>query len=158
MDGEVVSHPAASPPPTSPTRPCSPTQRTKLLRRGARQKGSLLVDLSNTRQAEAQPLLGILEGKFRVAPEEVAALQAQHGVGEEELLARLIGPAAELARPPISSFHVGCVAALPAAAAAGRLCLRAQARAFLLLRAADTLPAPLASALRPAPSRSLVCT
>ncbi|EFN60089.1 hypothetical protein CHLNCDRAFT_18754, partial [Chlorella variabilis] len=47
--------------------------------------------------------------KFRLAPEEVAALQSKHGVGEDELLSRLLGPAAELARPPISSFHVGAV-------------------------------------------------
>jgi cytidine deaminase len=65
------------------------------------------VDLSKSRQEDTQPLLGILDGKFRLAPEEVAALQTEHGLGEDELLARLIQPASELARPPISSFPVG---------------------------------------------------
>lgn len=66
----------------------------------------MVVDLSTSATAAA-PLLGILEGKFRLEPAEVATLQQQHGVGEDELLARLIQPAAQQARPPISSFHVG---------------------------------------------------
>ncbi|KAL4426361.1 hypothetical protein ABPG77_004655 [Micractinium sp. CCAP 211/92] len=86
----------------------SPSQRTRPPRRGARQKGSVVVDLSES-AAAAPPLLGILDGKFRLEPDEVAALRQQHGLGEEELLARLIQPAAQQARPPISSFHVGAV-------------------------------------------------
>ncbi len=85
----------------------SATEGTKLLRRGARQKGAVTVDLSKSQQEGAQPLVGILDRKFRLSPEEVAALQAQHGLSEDELLARLIQPASELARPPISSFPVG---------------------------------------------------
>ncbi|KAL4430922.1 hypothetical protein ABPG75_006178 [Micractinium tetrahymenae] len=89
--------------------PVSPSQRTRLPRRGARQKGAVVVDLSKSSAAAAPPLLGILDGKFRLEPAEVAALRELHGLGEDELLARLIQPAAQQARPPISSFHVGAV-------------------------------------------------
>lgn len=69
------------------------------------------MDLGAQQAAAAQPLLapGILGGKFRLEPAAVQQLMAEHGLGEEELLTQLITPAAELARPPISSFHVGAV-------------------------------------------------
>jgi cytidine deaminase len=101
---EAAAEAAAAEPPL-----VSPTQRTKLLRRGARQKGTVLVDLSKAAPAPPQLALGILGGKFVLEAAAVQALLAEHSLTEEQLLAELIMPAAELARPPISSFHVGWV-------------------------------------------------
>ena len=85
------------------------SSRRKTTLRGARQKGALLVDLSRDIEGVPPPLLppGVLDGRFRVGAGEVAALRAQLGCSEDELLAQLITPASQLARPPISSFHVG---------------------------------------------------
>ncbi|KAK9805228.1 hypothetical protein WJX72_007282 [[Myrmecia] bisecta] len=52
---------------------------------------------------------GSNKNKFWLEPEEVLAMRTQHGLSEDELLQMLITPAATLARPPISSFHVGAV-------------------------------------------------
>jgi hypothetical protein len=75
--------------------------------RGARQKGQVLVDIS---QSKPIPVVapGVLGGKFMLQPEEVQQLMQQYSVGENELLQMLITPASQLARPPISSYHVGC--------------------------------------------------
>ncbi len=45
--------------------------------------------------------------KFMLEPEEVAALQEQHGLSVEALMQALVAPAALLARPPTSAFPVG---------------------------------------------------
>ena len=51
---------------------------------------------------------GLLQGRFRLAPEEALALAAAAGLEDEEaLLGHLLGPASRLARPPISDFRVG---------------------------------------------------
>ncbi|PSC68243.1 cytidine deaminase 1 [Micractinium conductrix] len=100
-----AAQPANGTPPLEPQQLVSPTQCTKLLRRGARQKGGLVVDLSGAEP----PLQGVLHGQFRLEASEVAALMEEHGLGEDELLARLIQPAAQQARPPISAYHVGAV-------------------------------------------------
>lgn len=74
--------------------------------RGARQRSGVLVDLSASQpQASVPP--GVLDGKFMLTPGEVAALLEEHGLSEDQLLSLLITPASMLARPPISSFHVG---------------------------------------------------
>ncbi len=52
---------------------------------------------------------GVLGGQFWLEPAAVQALMAEHSLSEEQLLAELLKPAAELARPPISSYHVGAV-------------------------------------------------
>lgn len=93
-------------------------RKTKTAHRGARQKGAVLVDISpETDTSEtvtsvsgalpAQVPAGVLDGKFRLQAEEVAQLQQELGVNEEQLLQYLIKPAASLARPPISAFRVG---------------------------------------------------
>ena len=45
--------------------------------------------------------------KFMLEPEEVAALQEQHGLPIKALMQALVAPAALLARPPTSAFPVG---------------------------------------------------
>lgn len=102
-------------------RPASgaPLCRPRKASRGARQKGTVRVDISQSLDtvapaaaaaAAAQAAApGILGGKFRLAPEEVQALLKEHKLTEDQLLQLLITPASQLARPPISSFHVGCV-------------------------------------------------
>lgn len=79
------------------------------MRRGARQKGSVLVDLSASGPPPPRLQPGVLGGQFRLEPAAVQALLAEHSLTEEQLLAELLKPAAELARPPISSYHVGAV-------------------------------------------------
>lgn len=85
--------------------PACSTKRSKVLR-GARQRSGVLVDLSASQPQPAVPP-GVLDGHFMLAPEEVAALCAAHQVTAEQLLNLLIAPASKLARPPISTFHVG---------------------------------------------------
>lgn len=50
-----------------------------------------------------------LEGKFVLPASRVEELKDEFGVTTDELLRALITPASALARPPISSFHVGAV-------------------------------------------------
>lgn len=52
---------------------------------------------------------GVLNGRFFIPAPEFQALLAQHNMNEEEMLAHLIQPASQYARPPISSYHVGAV-------------------------------------------------
>jgi cytidine deaminase len=63
-----------------------------------------LVDLSRSAPPST---VGVLGGQFSLSADRVAALQNEHGLSEDELLSMLITPASELARPRISSFHVG---------------------------------------------------
>lgn len=86
----------------------SPTQRTRV-RRGARQKGSVLVDLAASTPPVPRLQPGVLGGQFQLEPAAVQALLKEHSLTEDQLLAELLKPAAELARPPISSYHVGAV-------------------------------------------------
>ena len=121
------------PPALSPEPACPPPhhalrshRKNKAALRGARQKGAVLVDISPPPpqpqvppgDAEGGPSLGaaaapaavpagVLGGKFRLEAAEVTRLQAELALTEDQLLAHLIKPAASLARPPISSFHVG---------------------------------------------------
>ena len=70
------------------------------------------MDLSRTQPApsESPTQLGILaEGRFRLDADAVQELQQEHGLSEDQLLAMLITSASKLARPPISSYHVGAV-------------------------------------------------
>ena len=70
-----------------------------------------MIDLSRTQPAEAGPPipLGVLDGKFRLEADHVEQLLQDHGLTEDQLLTTLISSASKLARPPISSFHVGAV-------------------------------------------------
>lgn len=78
--------------------------------RGARQKNGILVDLSRTQPYEAATIpLGVLDGRFCLSPERVQQLLQEHALTEDQLLTLLITSASKLARPPISSFHVGAV-------------------------------------------------
>eukprot|EP00887_Chlorella_sp_A99_P005443 scaffold1.g5443.t1 len=87
-----------------------PSRKASKALRGARQKGAVLVDISRAEQQAQRPVPpGVLGGKFRLEAEEVARLQRELGLSEEQLLLELIAPAAALARPPISAFHVGAV-------------------------------------------------
>lgn len=57
---------------------------------------------------------GLLEGvpdcqQFRIAPDEVKQLMLHHEQTAEQVLTSLVKSAAELARPPISGYHVGYV-------------------------------------------------
>jgi hypothetical protein len=52
--------------------------------------------------AAAPPLRG-----FRLAPDEVQALLAARACSMDTLLLSLLEPAARLARPPVSNYHVG---------------------------------------------------
>ncbi|GBF94426.1 cytidine deaminase [Raphidocelis subcapitata] len=62
--------------------------------------------------AAAPPLAG-----FRLAPEEVAALQRERGCSLDSLLLSLLPAAARLARPPVSNYFVGAVGLAPSGAA-----------------------------------------
>lgn len=57
--------------------------------------------------AAAPDLAKALNGRFMIPAEEAAELRRAHGMSEEQLLQALIAPAAALARPPISNYHVG---------------------------------------------------
>ncbi|PNH02207.1 Cytidine deaminase [Tetrabaena socialis] len=61
---------------------------------------------SSSHAADRSPL----KGRFRIPAPEVTQLLESSGLSLEELLFSLIGPASQLARPPISGFHVGAVA------------------------------------------------
>lgn len=50
-----------------------------------------------------------LNGKFVVPAERVAQLKEELDMTSDELIKSLITPASALARPPISTFHVGYV-------------------------------------------------
>lgn len=50
-----------------------------------------------------------LDGKFVVPAKRVAQLKEELGMTSDELIKSLITPASALARPPISTFHVGYV-------------------------------------------------
>eukprot|EP00873_Tetraselmis_striata_P016245 jgi/Tetstr1/436509/TSEL_025335.t1 len=52
---------------------------------------------------------GIAAGRFMLPAAEAEALAAAEGLTDDELLLALVGPAASLARPPVSAFHVGAV-------------------------------------------------
>jgi len=61
-----------------------------------------------------RPLVELAEtaansGRFVLEAEEVEALKLEHGVSEDELMLSLLDRAQEMARPPISKFHVGAV-------------------------------------------------
>ncbi len=70
-------------------------------------QGSYIVDSSptDTAEPESQPSKGW--GKFWLEASEVVDLLKENNMNEDELLQSLITPASSLARPPISSFHVG---------------------------------------------------
>ena len=70
-------------------------------------QGSYIVDSSphDAPEPEAQPNKGW--EKFWLEASEVADLLKENNMTENELLQSLIMPASSLARPPISSFHVG---------------------------------------------------
>ena len=68
---------------------------------------------------------GILENRFWLPAEEVQGLLHKYSVSEDQLLQLLIMPAAQLARPPISSYRVGCAGLGAGGRAGGRLLERA---------------------------------
>jgi hypothetical protein len=49
----------------------------------------------------------ILAGRFMIPAKEAVQLLDRHHLTTKQLLQALIAPAAALARPPISGFHVG---------------------------------------------------
>jgi hypothetical protein len=49
----------------------------------------------------------LLAGRFVVPAHEVQDLQRRFDVDEVELLMHLIAPASQMARPPVSHYHVG---------------------------------------------------
>jgi hypothetical protein len=53
----------------------------------------------------------VLRGRFRIPADEVAQLRKEHNIDTDdklnEFLMSLVQPASEMARPPISNFHVG---------------------------------------------------
>lgn len=55
----------------------------------------------------AADLTDVLAGRFMIPAAEAAELRRAHGLTEQQLLQALIVPAAKLARPPISNYHVG---------------------------------------------------
>ena len=71
----------------------------------------MLVDLSNTNTQPPPPPIppGVLGGRFRLEPAQVQAIMQQHNLDEDGLLTQLIISASQLARPPISTYHVGAV-------------------------------------------------
>ena len=88
---------------------CRRTKNRRPRIHGDRQRDRVVVDLSSRKSKletiEVPP--GVLDGRFMLSPEKVAALQRQYNLSEDELLEVLITPASQQARPPISSFHVG---------------------------------------------------
>ena len=68
------------------------------------------VDLAGSQVAGAEQIHpGVLDGKFVLSPSKVTELQYDLGLDTDGLLKAMISPASALARPPISSFHVGYV-------------------------------------------------
>lgn len=110
-----------SPPPGRRTGHCSITQATAIdaaqpvstkktrVLRGARQRDRVVVDLSQSQPARDRISAGVFNGKFSLPSQEVVSLMEENSLTEDELLQLLITPASLLARPPVSSFHVGAV-------------------------------------------------
>jgi cytidine deaminase len=79
------------------------------------QSNGILVDLAPDARKRAPGRedvtqgLAVLEGRFALTPEQVKHVLSTHQCSTDELLTLLISPASKLARPPISSFHVGAV-------------------------------------------------
>eukprot|EP00191_Tetraselmis_sp_GSL018_P008532 CAMPEP_0177616572 /NCGR_PEP_ID=MMETSP0419_2-20121207/24251_1 /TAXON_ID=582737 /ORGANISM="Tetraselmis sp., Strain GSL018" /LENGTH=412 /DNA_ID=CAMNT_0019114687 /DNA_START=89 /DNA_END=1324 /DNA_ORIENTATION=+ len=65
--------------------------------------------LSSYEQEELAVDGGISSGRFVLEADEVQELKNSTGLSEDELLLHLVSPAATLARPPVSLFHVGAV-------------------------------------------------
>jgi len=70
-------------------------------------RDAVKIDLSGTSQDLVH--MGVLDDRFVLPPEKVIQLQEELDMTIDELLRAMITPASSLARPPISSFHVGCV-------------------------------------------------
>ncbi len=66
------------------------------------------VDLSS-QEGHVKIHAGVLDDQFVLSADKVAELQEQFGMTIDELLVAMITPASAMARPPISSFHVGYV-------------------------------------------------
>ena len=71
-------------------------------------QGSYVIDASSQAADDAQPRSSRTWEKFWLEAEDVQQLLQDNHMDEDELLQSLITPASSLARPPISSFHVGC--------------------------------------------------
>lgn len=71
-------------------------------------QGSYVIDVSSQAADDAQPQSSQTWEKFWLEADDVQQLLQDNHVNEDELLQSLITPASSLARPPISSFHVGC--------------------------------------------------
>lgn len=65
------------------------------------------IDSGNPIVATGPDLTAALGGRFMIPAQEAAELRREHGFTEQQLLQALIEPAAALARPPVSNFHVG---------------------------------------------------
>ena len=109
-------------------------------------QGSYVIDASSQAAHDAQPQSSQTWEKFWLEADDVQQLLQDNHMSEDELLQSLITPASSLARPPISSFHVGCAV----------LCL-----ATLLVRSATKHCAcsvmPFHSAYTPDVSRIVAC-
>jgi len=66
------------------------------------------VDLSS-QEGHGKIHAGVLDDQFVLSADKVAELQEKFGMTIDELLIAMITPASAMARPPISSFHVGYV-------------------------------------------------
>lgn len=69
-------------------------------------QSSRSIHVSGSTSEECDINIG-LEGSFVLPASRVEELKKEFGVNTDDLLRALITPASELARPPISSFHVG---------------------------------------------------
>ena len=74
-------------------------------------RDAVRVDLNKTTGLDDQRIVEDigLNGKFVVPAERASQLQEELGMTSDELIKSLITPASALARPPISTFHVGYV-------------------------------------------------
>ena len=73
-----------------------------------RRSGGTLTSLHG--QQQAGPDTSLLRGRFKIPADEVQRALASQQFGSsrmEDLLFALIQPAASLARPPVSGYHVG---------------------------------------------------
>ena len=70
-------------------------------------QGSYIVDSSPQDAPESETSTSRGWEKFYLESNEVADLLKENNMSKDELLQSLITPASCLARPPISSFHVG---------------------------------------------------
>lgn len=68
-----------------------------------------IATLSSFEEGELAEDGGISDGRFVLSADEVTALMETTGLDIDALLLHLVNPAATLARPPISLFHVGAV-------------------------------------------------